>query len=304
MMARARPGPEAESVQFLREILREIRRIMAENYGLHRVSIRPIGSDGSRLSIPVKIIGQDRAGHGVRYFGKILRMSDVVSDRSMQFAKNLYLEVTAVAPVFGFTDTPEEMVRKQFDGLAAIQRSGVPTPRPLGFHRIRDGMWMLVAEFVDAAPLSEWKECTAEQIDTVFGYLKRLHDRGIYHGDIKPENIMLGDRIYLVDTGVLRKDTDPSKKQAYDLACLLCTFLERHSADGAVEGALRHYSTREVREAVEYVDFVQQRQDFHFTNEERDALKRQMRNSRTRRPPAPKPERLARSTGVRASAIG
>ena len=302
MMAKATSPAESEPIVFLREMLREIRGIMFSKYGMRRVSIRPVGSDGSRLSLPVKIAGVDRSGHAVRYFGKILRTSDVVSDRSMQFAKNLYLEVNSVAPVFGFTDTPEDMVRRQFESLTAIRAAGVPTAKPLGYHRIRPGMWLLVAEYLEAVPLSDWKEVTPDQIDTVFGYLRRLHDRGVFHGDIKPENIMLGDRIYLLDAGVLRKDTDASKKQAYDLACLLCTFLELRSAEAALRAAGRYYTRREVRDAVDYIDLVQQRQDFHFTNEQKGALKRLMKEPTASAPSTRRPARRARSIGGRASA--
>jgi tRNA A-37 threonylcarbamoyl transferase component Bud32 len=280
----AGPVPEARDIAFFREVLRDIRRIMADKYGLRRVSIRPIGSDGSRLSMPVKIAGMDRSGNAVRYFGKILGSNDVVSDRSMQFVKNLYLQMNALDPIFGFTDTAEDMARQQFESLTAIYESGIPTAKPLGYHRINEGTWLLVAEFLDARPISNWKECTLVNIDTLFGYLKKLHRRGLFHGDIKPENIMLGDQVYILDTGVLRSDADLSKRQAYDLACLVCTLLECHSVDVVLRYARRYYSRQNLLDAVGYVDLVQQRQDFHFTKEQKDELKWSMKA-----PPAPAP---------------
>ncbi|MGA8302396.1 MAG: RIO1 family regulatory kinase/ATPase [Thermoplasmata archaeon] len=284
----AKPAPRSAldvgQIAYLGEVLRDIRRIMSAQYGLHRVSIRPIGSDGSRLSIPVKITGVNRAGEKVRYFGKILSTHDVVSDRSMQLVKNLYLEFNALDPIFGFTDTAEDMARRQFECLNAIYAAGIPTARPYGYHKLMEGTWLVVAEFLDARPISDWKECTAEQIDTVFGYLKQLHRRGLVHGDIKPENIMIGDRIYILDTGWLRKDADIAKKQAYDLACLLCTFLEHHSVEETVGFARRYYSPRNLLDAVEYIDLVQQRQDFHFTDEQKNELKRWMHEPQARDP--------------------
>jgi tRNA A-37 threonylcarbamoyl transferase component Bud32 len=295
------PSPEAQQIAFFREVLRDTRRIMTRQYGLRWVSIRPIGSDGSHLSMPVKITGVNRAGQRVWYFGKILGNHDVVSDRSMQFVKNLYLQMNEQDPIFGFTDTPEEMARQQFESLKAIYESGIPTAKPFGYHRITEGTWLLVAEFLEARPLSDRKTCSIEQIDTLFGYLKRLHSRGLFHGDIKPENIMLGDRIYILDTGVLRQDVDIAQRQAYDLACLLCTFLEYHPVKAVLQCARRYYPRQDFLRAVEYVDLVQQRQDFHFTNEQKNDLKRWMKD-----PPAPLPtgrEAKSRTAAARPQAL-
>lgn len=278
----ARSRPEADQIAFFRVVLRDIRRIMAKHYDLRRVSIRPIGSDASRLSIPIKITGVDAHGAKVRYFGKILGQNDILSDRSMQFAKNLYLEVNAQDPLFGFTDTAEEMARQQFQSLFAIYEAGIPTARPFGYHGLNEGTWLLVTEFLDARPVPEWGGCTIEQIDTIFGYLKRLHDRGVYHGDIKPENIMLGEKIYILDTGVLRRDADEAKKRAYDLACLLCSFLDCHPVEGTVRHARLYYSLQNFLDAAEYIDLVQRRQDFHFTDEQKSLLKQLMKSPEAR----------------------
>jgi tRNA A-37 threonylcarbamoyl transferase component Bud32 len=264
-------------IAFFREVLRDVRRIMAEKYDLGRTSVRPIRSDASHLSIPVKITGVDSAGAHVRYFGKILGSNDIISDRSMQFFKNLYLQMNAQDPIFGFTETAGDMARQQYESLQAIYKSGVPTAKPFGFHQVSGGIWLLVAEFLESRPVSESLEVTVDQIDTLFGYLKRLHSRGIYHGDIKADNLMLGDRIFILDCGVFRDDVDPSKKQAHDLACLMCSFLDRTTAEGVVRSARGHYARSDLLEAVEYIDLIQQRQDFHFTNQQKAALKRAMR---------------------------
>ncbi|MGA8537137.1 MAG: hypothetical protein WB789_07070 [Thermoplasmata archaeon] len=280
----SRSSHETRHVAFFREVLRDIRRVMAETYDVHRVSVRPIGSDASRLSIPVKITGLSRAGDKVRYFGKILGSVDILSDRSMQFVKNLYLQMNSQDPIFGFTETAEDMARQQFESLHAIYEAGIPTARPLGYHPVNEGTWLLVAEFLESRPVSESKECTIEQIDTLFGYLQTLHRKGIFHGDIKPENIMLGDKIYILDAGVFRKHVDPAKKQAYDLACLICSFMECHPVEGTVKNARQYYTRQNILDAVKYIDLVQQRQDFHFDDEQKNTLKRLMKGSPARIP--------------------
>lgn len=273
----SRSSHEVIHIAFFREVLRDIRRIMSENYGLRRTSVRPIRSDASRLSIPVKITGFNKAGDNVRYFGKILGSNDILSDRSMQLFKNLYLQMNALDPIFGFTETAEDMARQQFESLKAIYDTGIPTAKPLGYHSVNGSMWLLVAEYLDSHPATECKEVTTEQIDRMFGYLKMMHSRGIFHGDIKRDNIMLGDKIYILDAGVFRKDVPASKKQAYDLACLICSFTDCHPIEDTVKNARKYYTRQNILDVVKYVDLIQRRQDFHFTNEQKDSLKQFLR---------------------------
>jgi tRNA A-37 threonylcarbamoyl transferase component Bud32 len=274
----ARSSHEGIHIDYFRGVLRDIRRIMSEKYGLSRTSIRPIRSDASHLSIPVKIVGVDASGSPVRYFGKILGSNDIISDRSMQFFKNLYLQMNAQDPIFGFTETAEDMARQQYESLLAIYRTGIPTAKPFGYHKVEGGIWLLLAEHLDSRPVSQTREVTPDQINTLFGYLRRLHTKGIYHGDIKADNLMLGDRIFILDCGVFREDVDRAKKQAYDVACLVCSFLDTSPPEETVKIARKHYARNELIDAVAYLDLIQQRQDFHFNNQQKQALKRAMRN--------------------------
>jgi tRNA A-37 threonylcarbamoyl transferase component Bud32 len=273
----ARSSHEVIHIAFFREVLRDIRRVMSENYGLRRTSIRPISSEGAHLSIPVKINGVDKAGKPVRYFGKILGNNDILSDRSMQLVKNLYLQMNSLDPIFGFTETVGDLARLQFESLTAIHATGIPTAKPLGYHQINASTWLLVVEYLESSPASEQKEVTAEQIDRMFGYLRVLHSHGIFHGDIKRDNVMLGDKIRILDAGVFRKDVPPAKKQAYDLACLICSFMDSHPVEETVKNARKYYSRQNILDVVKYVDLIQQRQDFHFSDEQKDSLKQYMR---------------------------
>jgi serine/threonine protein kinase len=273
---RSRSSHEVMHIAFFREVLRDIRRIMGDQYGLRRTSIRPIRSDAAHLSIPVKISGLNGKAEKVRYFGKILGSNDILSDRSMQFVKNLYLTMNAQDPLFGFTETAEDMARQQYESQLAIYETGIPSAKPLGFHLVNGGTWLLVAKFLDSRPVSECNDVSIEQIDTMFGYLHQLHSKGIFHGDIKSANIMLGDKIYVLDAGVFRKGVDPARKQAYDIACLFCSFIHCHPVEGTVKSALKYYTRPDIRDAVEYIDLIQQRQDFHFTDPQKNALKQVM----------------------------
>ena len=265
------PGYETRRA-FFREALQNIRRIMAERYGITEVSIRPVNANAARLSIPIKITGLNKNGERVRFFGKILGTSDNLSARSYQFFKNVYLQINALDPIFETYETPEDMARDQFKKMKAIYNCGIPTSNPYGYHWISGNLWMIAMEFLDAKPISAFKEVDPEQIDTVFQYLKRLHREKIYHGDIKPDNIMIGKKIYILDVGYLRKNASASKKQAYDLACLLCSFLECQSVEVIVRIAQQHYSTQILQAAMKYVELIQMRPDIHFNDETKKKL--------------------------------
>ena len=257
---------------FFREALQNIRQIMAERYGITEVSIRPVNANAARLSIPIKITGLNKKGEGVRYFGKILGTSDNLSARSYQFFKNIYLQINALDPIFETYETPEDMARDQFKKMKAIYNCGIPTSNPYGYHWISGNLWMIAMEFLDAKPISAFKEVDPEQIDTVFQYLKRLHRDKIYHGDIKPDNIMIGKKIYILDVGYLRKNASASKKQAYDLACLLCSFLECQSVEVIVRIAQQHCSPQILQAATKYIELIQMRPDIHFNDEKKKKL--------------------------------
>jgi tRNA A-37 threonylcarbamoyl transferase component Bud32 len=241
---------------------------------LSNISIRPIGSNASRLSIPVKIVGVNDKGEKALYFGKIMGSSDLITARSIQLFKNVYLQMNAQDPIFGVQRSAEEMAQEQYEMLGAILDAGVPTAKPYGYHPINGQLWLVVAEFLDAKPISASSVVTSVQMDTVFRYLKRMHRRGIFHGDIKPDNIMLGDKIYILDVGRFRDGVPAAKKQAYDLACMICSFLECQPIKDIVRMARKYYPRRHLRAAAEYLELVQRRPDINFTDETKNELLR------------------------------
>jgi tRNA A-37 threonylcarbamoyl transferase component Bud32 len=261
-----------EHIEYFREVLKVIHRIMSAHYGMKRVSVKPIGSGGSRLSIPVKIGGVSSKDEKVRYFGKILGSSDIMTARAIQVVKNIYLEMNSQDPMFGFAKSSEEMARHQYETMSAIYDTGVPTARPFGYHNINGILWLVVAEFLDARPINSVEEVTPEVMDQVFSYLRRLHNARIFHGDIKPDNIMLGDRIYILDVGRYLEEAPAHHKLAYDLACQIGSFLGYQSPEVILKAARKHYSTAEMRAAADYIDLIQKRIDFNFTLESRDQL--------------------------------
>lgn len=259
----------------LKAILRRIREIMREEYGLSKVSIKPLGSEGSRLSIPCKIVGT-KGKVRISYFAKIIGSSDFVSALSIQFIKNIYLQMNSKAPIFGSHISAEQMARYQYETLSQFYHLKVPTAKPFGYHPIDDTRWLLVAEWIDAKPLSDAK-VEAEIMDKAFLYLRMLHDARLFHGDIKPDNIMPGKKLYILDVGLFKEKVPITHKRSYDLACMICSFIHIFPESEIVSVARKYYPPRELKAAAEYIGFIQKRPDFYITDELVSRLRRRMR---------------------------
>ena len=267
------PTNEAHQA-FLQDIQRNIRRILSENYKMKKISIEYISTGAARLSHPIKITGVNEKGEKIRYFGKVIGSNDILSVRYIQFLKNIYLEMNTQQPLFEMYETTEDMVRDQYEMMKAVYRSGIPAIKPYGYHWINGSQWLLVAEFLDAKPFSMLETADPAQIDTIFCYLKMAHRKKIFHGDIKPYNIMVGDKIYILDAGHFRKDAPTAKKESYDLACMISSFLEYQPVENIVKIAKKHYSQRFIQAAADYIELIQMRPDIHFTDETKQKLLR------------------------------
>ncbi|MEM0448511.1 MAG: RIO1 family regulatory kinase/ATPase [Methanomassiliicoccales archaeon] len=249
---------------------------MAKEYGLSKVSVRPLGVGGSRLSIPVRITGFDSNGNLHKLFGKILGGADILTARTIQIAKNLYLEVNALDPLFGFPLDAASMAKHQFQTMKAIYELGIPTAKPYGYHQLNDAMYVVIYEYLDAKPVTEVGAMSLEQMDMVFGYLRKMHDNDLFHGDIKPDNVMVNDHLYILDVGHYLEEAPSSLKRSYDLACQIASFLQFQEARDIVKVARKHYSAEDLRLASEYLELIQKRPDINLSEDKKRELLRLM----------------------------
>jgi tRNA A-37 threonylcarbamoyl transferase component Bud32 len=267
------PVHEAHEL-FQQDIQRNIRRILSKNYKMKKISIEYIAAGAARLSNPIKITGLNEKGETIRYFGKVIGSNDILSVRYIQFLKNIYLQMNTQQQIFEMYETAEDMVRDQYETLQVIYKSGIPAIKPYGYHQINDSQWLLVAEFIDVKPFSMLEKVDPKQIDLVFNYLKKAHHKNIFHGDIKPDNILVGDKIYILDAGHFRKDAPAANKLSYDLACMISSFLEHQPVEEIVKIAQKYYSQRYIQAAADYIELIQMRPDIHFTDETKQQLLR------------------------------
>jgi tRNA A-37 threonylcarbamoyl transferase component Bud32 len=229
---------------FFREALESIHAIMAEQYAVRDVAISPLGSEGSRLSIPIKIEGVDATGEHVAFFAKILGNSELVTARTIQLFKNIFLRISEKESMFDTNASAEQLARHQFTLLGQIYELGIPTAKPLGYHRLNGDLWILVEEFLDAKAFCQMATISEDNLDTAFSYLERMHKAGIYHGDIKPENIMFSDQVYIIDVGNFLDTAPKEEMAAYDLASIIASFLDCAPPETVVDLALKHFSKK------------------------------------------------------------
>ena len=256
----------------LRAILRSIRAILKEGYGVTRARIRPVGQGASRFSVPCKVTGT-KDGRRITLFIKILGSSDRFTVVASSFLKNMYLQMNDKDALFDIPNSAMEMALYQYEKLQRIHRLRIPTSQALGYHRLDDVRALLVLEWIDALPLS-MIEVTAEQADLAFQYLRILHDNKVHHGDIKSDNLML-DRsgtLYLLDTGKFRTGAPVAAKAAYDLASMVCTFAQHLPVSDVVLAARAHHGPARTRKVLDYLDLVVRRPDFYLTGEKVERL--------------------------------
>ncbi|MCE5295758.1 MAG: hypothetical protein LLG16_01455 [Euryarchaeota archaeon] len=258
--------------KFFREVLQSIHDIMNEEYGLCDVTITPLGASAARLSIPIKIEGFDEDAKKVKMFGKILGNSELVTAKAIQLVKNIYLHMDSKSPLFDFNASAEDLAKHQYEVLGKMYDLGIPTAKPLGFYMVKGNTWLLVEEFLDAKPITDISKIKKEHLETAFSYLAKMHRNGIYHGDIKPENIMFAERVYIMDIGNFLDEAPEEDKRGYDLACCIASLLEYLPPEEIVVLALKYYSKKEIDHAKDFLELIQHRPDLDISDEKKKEL--------------------------------
>jgi tRNA A-37 threonylcarbamoyl transferase component Bud32 len=127
--------------------------------------------------------------------------------------------------LFAKTTTPAR-ARKIWENAHGLALRGIDTPKLWTWDRTT-----VTGEWIDSVDLHEYILRTygtlppAERKDFLFRLarlVRRMHDRGAYHGDLKAGNVLVGDgRIAIIDLDRVRFSLDVSEKdRLFNLAQL------------------------------------------------------------------------------------
>ena len=236
--------------------LEDVARTIAERYDREEVHVRFLDAD-NWLSTPMVI--------DERWFVKVVSKQNSLVHALITTTRNLGAFSSGTEGFFGHFGTPLQMAEHELEATRKMREIGVNAPEPIETFEV-DDLGVVVLEYLpDFHPLDELdREREAALAPDLFASLKRLHDNGMAHGDLRAENVLIldGDP-YFIDATILREDGS-ADATSYDLACALAALEPLIGARETIDSALTAYDEAELLAAREFLDFVNIRPDHDF----------------------------------------
>jgi hypothetical protein len=219
------------------------------------------------MSMPVIISGIDRRTKKERrYMGKVIDDASFLKHRYMTLMRNLGVMASGAGISFDEHMDTKDMVEYERDSLLRLKKLGVNVPAVYGVHRLNDGSYILVMEFIEGQPLSK-VEFTDALIEQVFSTLKTMHDNGVFHGDIKLDNFLCaGCRLVVVDCLKIN-GSDGQKAQDFDLICAICALAQTVPVPRVISLALKYHSEEELRRSCRLIGTALNKVDLDLSME-------------------------------------
>ncbi len=242
--------------------LETVARELAAHWDREAVHVRYLEAD-NWLSTPMVIDDE--------YFVKVVTEQNSLVHALFTTTRNLGAFSSGTEGFFGHFGTPYEMAQHELEATEELREIGVNAPEPVEALEI-DNLGVLVLEFIpefdtlDDLPPAEERQRAPD----MFAALKRMHEQGLAHGDLRAENVLVVDgEIYFIDATNIREDeSSPESSMAsarsYDLASALAALEPQIGAAEAVAAAATAYGTGDLLAAREFIDFVAIRPDHTF----------------------------------------
>ncbi|GAA0510158.1 RIO1 family protein [Halorubrum aquaticum] len=231
-------------------------RELADRYDREGVRVEFLDAD-NWLSIPF-VLDDD-------LFVKVITRQNTLVHTLFTTGRNLGAFSAGTEGFFERHETPYEMARHELEATRKVREIGVNAPEPIEAFEV-DGFGVLVLEYLpEFRTLDEVDhERERELAPDLFETLRRIHDAGLAHGDVRAENVLVLDgEIYVIDATNVSEDGREDAR-SYDLASALAALEPLIGAPAAIDAALASYDPAELLAARRFLDFVAIRPDHDF----------------------------------------
>jgi tRNA A-37 threonylcarbamoyl transferase component Bud32 len=223
----------------------QIKHVFRRKYRLSRINIKLAG--GSYwLSIPCIVTGiNKKTKEEKKYLAKMLNERSTIKHRYMSRLRNLGVLVEGASLRFEDHRDAKEMLRFERDSLRMLRAFSIDTPEVLGMHKLNSDDYIMVMEFIEGKNLSK-VELKEEDSDRLFEIIKRMHENGLIHGDVKLDNfIYSGGHIFVLDS--LKIDTAQfDNAKGYDLMSAICALSQKMPVNIVIEHAKKYFNENEM----------------------------------------------------------
>jgi len=199
------------------------------------------------------------------YFVKVVTPQNATVHALFTGMRNLGVFSSGTEGFFEQFEDAYAMAAYEYDATERMRESGLNVPEPVDVFEF-DGFGVLVLEYLpEFTPLDDLPEADiAAYAPDLFAGLRRMHDHGVAHGDLRGENVLVSDGdLYFIDATNVREGREAAAR-AYDLACALAVLEPLVGASVAVDAAREHYDATDLLDAWEFLDFVNIRPDHDF----------------------------------------
>ncbi|SFG06342.1 RIO1 family protein [Halopelagius inordinatus] len=236
--------------------LEAVARELQTRYDREELHIRFLEAD-NWLSTPMVVDDE--------WFVKVVSRQNSLVHAVFTTTRNLGAFSSGREGFFEHFGTPYQMAEHELEATRRMREIGVNAPEPVEAFEVGE-LGVLVLEYLpNFRPLDELDRRREVDIaPDVFESLRRMHDDGLAHGDLRAENVLIVDgEVFFIDaTSVSEGAADDAR--SYDLACALAAFEPLIGAKETVAAARTSYDTDELLSALEFLDFVNIRPDHDF----------------------------------------